>query len=153
MAGIVHRDIKPSNLMIDHEQRVRVLDFGLARLITDQSPAISDDYMVGTLGYMAPEIVIGEKFDKRADIYSLGILAYVMLTGIRPPSGDGTTEAVSRAMEGKIKEELEDLKQFPPPVIAPIGRMIETDVNRRYPTMNAVCMEIERIRKDSLISG
>lgn len=91
--GLIHRDIKPSNVWVDADgRRVRVLDFGLARYETDDSHLTVSGMIVGTPAYMAPEQARGRGVDARADLFSLGVVLYQMLTGRRPFTG---TDAVS----------------------------------------------------------
>jgi eukaryotic-like serine/threonine-protein kinase len=82
--GLVHRDLKPSNIMVDEDRQVRLMDFGLAKFLADDAAMTMDGRMVGTLRYMAPEQILGEPLDGRADLYSLGVILYELLTG-RPP--------------------------------------------------------------------
>jgi serine/threonine protein kinase len=111
-SGIVHRDIKPENILIDPRNRVRLVDFGLAKLFgTGAAIDPTDSYVAGTLGYMAPEqLAAPESVDHRADIYSTGVVCYEMLTGkvpkdaYPPPSALAATDArldpiVARALE------------------------------------------------------
>ncbi len=92
-AGIVHRDVKPGNLMVDGEGRIRVLDFGLAKLlltdatptqVTLAAPKTRLGAVLGTLDYMSPEQALGKPADERSDIFSLGAVLYEMVTGRRP---------------------------------------------------------------------
>jgi serine/threonine protein kinase len=82
--GLVHRDLKPSNIMVDEDRQVRLMDFGLAKFLADDAGLTADGRMVGTFRYMAPEQILGEPLDARADLYSLGIILYELMTG-RPP--------------------------------------------------------------------
>ncbi len=85
--GIIHRDIKPENIMIDREGRVKIMDFGVAR-ITNATWQTKVGMIMGTPEYMSPEQVKGERVDERSDIYSLGVMLYEMLTGELPFKGD-----------------------------------------------------------------
>lgn len=82
--GLVHRDLKPSNIMVDEDRLVRLMDFGLAKFLADDAAVTADGRLVGTFRYMAPEQILGEKLDARADLYSLGVILYELLSG-RPP--------------------------------------------------------------------
>lgn len=82
--GLIHRDLKPSNVMVDEDRTVRLMDFGLAKYISDDAAVTADGRLVGTFRYMAPEQILGEKLDTRTDLYSLGVILYELLAG-RPP--------------------------------------------------------------------
>jgi len=82
--GMVHRDLKPSNIMVDEDRRVRLMDFGLAKFVAEDSAVTAAGRIVGTYRYMAPEQLLGERIDGRTDLYSLGVMLYELLAG-RPP--------------------------------------------------------------------
>lgn len=84
-AGLIHRDVKPENVLIADDGRIKVGDFGLARAVTATT---STGALIGTVAYLAPELVLGKPADARSDIYSVGIMLYEMLTGEQPYSGD-----------------------------------------------------------------
>lgn len=86
--GIVHRDIKPANLLIEPGGRVKLTDFGVARIQDSGDATRTQGSMVGTLKYMAPEQVQGQKVDSRADLFSVGVVLYQLLTDKRPFDGD-----------------------------------------------------------------
>src|SRR5204862_3987808 len=86
--GIVHRDIKPANLLIEPGGRVKLTDFGVARIQDSGEATRTQGSMVGTLKYMAPEQVQGQKIDSRADLFSVGVVVYQLLTDKRPFDGD-----------------------------------------------------------------
>lgn len=87
--GVVHRDLKPSNVMVDQQKNVRILDFGIAKLLHDQFDTLTrTNAAIGTPLYMSPEQVRAENADERTDIYGLGLLLYMMLTGRTPFDSD-----------------------------------------------------------------
>jgi TonB family protein len=115
--GIIHRDIKPANIMMMDDGGVKVMDFGVARL--ESSTLTVAGTVVGSVRYMAPEQMMGERVDARADVFSLGAVAYEMLTGRAPFPGKTITEVVGqvvhgayvppRQVDGRLPEELNDV--------------------------------------------
>ncbi len=91
--GVIHRDLKPSNLMFDHADNAFLADFGLAKLVESSQGFTQSGNIVGTPAYISPEQLRGDPIDHRADIYSMGILLYHMLTGITPFETAGSTVA------------------------------------------------------------
>ncbi|MDR6417230.1 serine/threonine-protein kinase [Pseudarthrobacter sulfonivorans] len=84
-AGLIHRDVKPENVLIADDGRIKIGDFGLARAVTTST---STGTLIGTVGYLSPELVLGKPADARSDIYSVGIMLYEMLTGQQPYDGE-----------------------------------------------------------------
>jgi serine/threonine protein kinase len=88
-AGVVHRDIKPGNVMVTAGGQVKVMDFGIARAVSDSSSTVAETTaIIGTAAYLSPEQAKGEPVDARADLYSAGIVLYELLTGRQPFRGE-----------------------------------------------------------------
>jgi serine/threonine-protein kinase len=88
-ASVVHRDLKPANVMLSPEGSIKLLDFGLAKLLASEHVLTYGGALVGTPAYMAPEQLLGEPVDHRADLWALGVVAYEMIAGRSPFAGPG----------------------------------------------------------------
>lgn len=136
-AGLVHRDIKPDNIMIcprrGSDDVVKVLDFGLARVMSHQVE-ITKHNLMGTALYLSPEQIMGKRVDQRADVYSLGVLFYLLLSGKRP--FDSTNDANLLFLHVKdaprpLRQVLPDDHDVPTEVIHLVHRCLEKDPDRR----------------------
>jgi membrane protein involved in colicin uptake len=96
-AGVIHRDIKPANVMLDAQRRVKLTDFGVARV--QESERSTAGTMVGTPAFMSPEQIRGGKIDRRTDIFSAGVVLYQLLTGEQPFKGDGAWTVARQIMQ------------------------------------------------------
>ena len=125
--GIVHRDVKPDNLFVTHDGRIKILDFGIAKLIgardesgggTNQATVTAEGAIIGSAAYMSPEQVRGEPVDERSDIFSAGAILYEMLTGRRAFGGETATEAMASVLKDEPPGPL------PASVQAPVARIV-----------------------------
>jgi serine/threonine protein kinase len=95
--GVVHRDVKPANIMLQPDGRVKVMDFGLARIESSTLTAAGE--ILGSASYMAPEMILGHTADARSDIFGLGVVAYELMTGDRPFGGGSVSQIVHRIVK------------------------------------------------------
>jgi len=129
--GIVHRDIKPGNIMLLNDGGVKVTDFGVARI--ESSTLTAAGAVLGSIRYMAPEQMMGEPVDARADIFSLGAMAYELLTGQAPYPGKTITEVVSMVVNGAHVPPLLVDSRLPEGLNAIFGRVLSASAAERYP--------------------
>src|SRR5262245_23855667 len=155
-AGIVHRDLKPENLMITREGLVKILDFGLAKLVAKVAPALSQlptmanptapGMVLGTVGYMSPEQAAGRPADFPSDQFSLGLILYEMATGKRAFSRGSAVET----MAAIIREEPEPLGRLAPQAPAALRWIIERclakDTHERYASTRDLARDLAQLR-------
>ena len=147
-AGIMHRDVKPANIMLTYRGEVRILDFGLAKLV-GQTRLTQSGSTLGTASYMSPEQAQGEEVDQRTDIWSFGIVFYEMLTGRVPFKGEFQPAVVysilnedppsPRKLREGISEDLETI----------ILHALEKKAADRYQTMNDLLADLESVKKET----
>src|SRR6266487_2318613 len=133
--GIVHRDVKPANIMFDHDGKVMLTDFGISKALQAASAFTGTGMIIGTPHYMAPEQAKGQAVDGRADQYSMGVVAYRMITGQLPFSGD----SVHTILYKHIFEEVQAPKTLRPDISeaisAAVKRAMAKEPDQRFPTM------------------
>ena len=148
-AGIVHRDLKPANVMVSAEGTVKVLDFGLAKLVTSRGgPESETDVdegergtlsrpgaVAGTIGYMSPEQAAGGEVDARSDVFSFGALLYEMVTGRRAFAGSSTAEVLAALMKEQPKAPSEVVPDLPKELDRVIQRCLRKEPERRFQHM------------------
>jgi TolB-like protein/Tfp pilus assembly protein PilF len=154
---ITHRDLKPGNVMVSHDGRVKVLDFGLARvgatetpeqsLAATQAPVTQQGMVVGTMPYMSPEQVEGRSLDPRSDLFSLGVIFYELLSGERPFRGD-SSPALMSAILRDTPVNLSDTRDDVPDALSRlVARCLEKRPEERVQTARDVFNELRHLQK------
>ena len=143
--GVIHRDVKPGNVMLDEGGvRVRIADFGLARVTFDNNELTSHDHTVGTPAYMAPEQLRGDRIDARADLFSLGCVMHYMLVGYSPFQGRSQGETIHKILGDSFRP-LENLDPAVPPALTElVERLLRKDPEERYQSAAEVAAVLER---------
>ncbi len=147
--GIIHGDIKPENIMLTAGNRVKILDFGVARRAWNANPDDATKSMEtmtasgGTPAYMAPEVLLQKPDDGRSDLFSLGLVFYEMLGGEQPFQSDSLATTVARI----VHIEPPPLTNVPGPLAGVISRMFAKNPETRYATASAVLDDLRRVRE------
>ena len=136
-AGVIHRDLKPANILVNSDGLLKIVDFGVAAAASSGDTQLTKTgYVIGSPKYMAPEQILGKKVDEKADIYSVGVIMYEMVTGVPPYSRGDHMSVMYQHVQGKAKLCQEINPKIPDEYAEIISTAMAVDKSKRFASMN-----------------
>ena len=145
-AGIVHRDLKPANVLINNEGLLKIVDFGVAAAHKEGDTQLTKTgYVIGSPKYTAPEQILGKKVDERADVYSLGVILYEMVTGQPPYSRGDHMSVMYQHVQGKARSAIDVNPNLPRPLADLVTKAMSVDKLKRHQNMEEIRAALEKV--------
>jgi serine/threonine-protein kinase len=142
--GIVHRDLKPANVLINDEGLLKIVDFGVASAHREGDTQLTKTgYVIGSPKYMAPEQILGKKVDERADVYSLGVMLYEMLTGSPPYHRGDHMSVMYQHVQGRARPPAEVNPELPQALSELVMKAMSVDKGKRFQSMEEFRLALE----------
>jgi serine/threonine protein kinase len=145
--GLVHRDVSPSNVLLGVHGEIKIADFGVAKARSRSYHTVSGS-IKGKAPYMAPEQILGQPVDRRADIFSLGVLLFELTTRTRLYSGQSNTVAMQHILDGTVPDPAERRPGYPPELTRLVRRALARQPDDRYPTARAFVDDLDRVARE-----
>jgi eukaryotic-like serine/threonine-protein kinase len=145
-AGLIHRDVKPENVLIADDGRIKVADFGLAKAVSaDTQHTATQGVLIGTVSYLAPELVVEGRADARADVYAAGVLLYELLTGKKPHEGETPIQVAYKHVHNDVPPPSELAPEIPEYVDALVARATARDRSLRPADAGVLLHQVHRV--------
>lgn len=145
-AGLVHRDVKPENVLIADDGRIKVADFGLARAVSAETQhTATNGVLIGTVSYLAPELVVEQRADARADVYAVGVILFELLTGTKPHTGETPIAVAYRHVHHDVPAPSSLVPGLPAYVDALVARATTRDPSLRPSDAGVLLRHVRRV--------
>ena len=145
-SGLIHRDVKPENVLIADDGRIKVADFGLAKAVSaDTQHTVTKGVLIGTVSYLAPELVVEGRADARADVYAAGVLLYELLTGKKPHEGETPIQVAYKHVHNDVPPPSQLAPDLPDYVDALVARATARDRSLRPADAGVLLHQIHRV--------
>ena len=144
--GLIHRDVKPENVLIADDGRVKVADFGLAKAVSAETQhTATQGVLIGTVSYLAPELVVDGRADARADVYAVGVVLYELLTGVKPHEGETPIQVAYKHVHHDVPPPSERVPELPAYVDALVARATARDRSLRPADAAILLHQVHRV--------
>ena len=144
-AGLIHRDIKPENVLIADDGRVKVADFGLAKAVSSETQHTTKGVLIGSVSYLAPELVVEGKADARADVYAAGVVLFELLTGTKPHEGETPIQVAYKHVHNDVPPPSSLVPDLPAYVDALVARATAREPGLRPADASVLLHQVHRV--------
>ncbi len=146
-AGLIHRDVKPENVLIADDGRIKVADFGLAKAVSATTQHTATGVLIGTVSYVAPELVVEGRSDARADVYAVGVILYELMTGHKPHEGETPIQVAYKHVHEDVPPPSREVPGIPDYVDALVARATARDREQRPADAGVLLHHLRRVNQ------